>query len=216
MLGDPDHPITDVWDLTEDRCVDLVHAGLGTEDVAVAIEDVHRWECRADLADSFRRDRIFLVGDAAHVMPPYGGFGGNTAIQDAHNLAWKLAFVINGGAGPELLCSDARSSCSRAPQAHELNEDARQAAASFGMTVDVHQVGGESELVDPLGNFCEAFGITVSGAVLVRPDASSRGAPKPRAPGRPTHSATSWPRSWPAAPPRPTPRTEATTRSVGN
>jgi hypothetical protein len=46
---------------------------------------------------------VFLAGDAAHVVPPNGGFGGNTGVQDAHNLAWKLAAVINGDAGPALL-----------------------------------------------------------------------------------------------------------------
>jgi 2-polyprenyl-6-methoxyphenol hydroxylase-like FAD-dependent oxidoreductase len=105
MLGDPDDPITDVWDLTEERCVELIRVGLGSADLPVDVEAVHRWECRADVAESFRRDRIFLVGDAAHVMPPYGGFGGNVAIQDAHNLAWKLAMVLNGTAGPELLAT---------------------------------------------------------------------------------------------------------------
>ena len=47
--------------------------------------------------------RVFLAGDAAHVVPPNGGFGGNTGIQDAHNLAWKLAAVVKGDAGPALL-----------------------------------------------------------------------------------------------------------------
>jgi hypothetical protein len=46
---------------------------------------------------------VFLAGDAAHVVPPNGGFGGNTGVQDAHNLAWKLAAVVNGDAGPALL-----------------------------------------------------------------------------------------------------------------
>jgi FAD binding domain-containing protein/aromatic ring hydroxylase-like protein len=46
---------------------------------------------------------VFLAGDAAHVVPPNGGFGGNTGIQDAHNLAWKLALVLAGTAGPALL-----------------------------------------------------------------------------------------------------------------
>jgi len=46
---------------------------------------------------------MFLAGDAAHLMPPNGGFGGNTGIHDAHNLAWKLAYVLKGLAGPELL-----------------------------------------------------------------------------------------------------------------
>ena len=47
--------------------------------------------------------RIFLAGDAAHTMPPTGGFGGNTGVQDAHNIAWKLAMVLRGEAGPALL-----------------------------------------------------------------------------------------------------------------
>jgi hypothetical protein len=47
--------------------------------------------------------RVFLAGDAAHVMPPYGGFGGNCGIHDAHNLAWKLAMVVKGQAAGSLL-----------------------------------------------------------------------------------------------------------------
>jgi len=46
---------------------------------------------------------VFLAGDAAHLMPPNGGFGGNTGIHDVHNLAWKLALVIKGHAGPGIL-----------------------------------------------------------------------------------------------------------------
>jgi hypothetical protein len=48
---------------------------------------------------------VFLAGDAAHVVPPNGGFGGNTGVQDALNLAWKLAAVVRGDAGPDLLDS---------------------------------------------------------------------------------------------------------------
>ena len=44
--------------------------------------------------------RVFLAGDSAHVMPPTGGFGGNTGVADAHNLAWKLA-LVTGAPGPE-------------------------------------------------------------------------------------------------------------------
>jgi hypothetical protein len=57
------------------------------------------------VARRFQDGRIFLVGDAAHLMPPNGGFGGNTGIHDAHNLAWKLAAVLRGEAGPKLLDS---------------------------------------------------------------------------------------------------------------
>jgi hypothetical protein len=57
------------------------------------------------LARELQRGRVFLVGDAAHLMPPNGGFGGNTGIHDAHNLAWKLAMVLKGAADPRLLDS---------------------------------------------------------------------------------------------------------------
>ena len=72
---------------------------------------------QADTAERFREGNIFLAGDSAHVMPPSGGFGGNTGVQDAHNLAWKLAWVLKGKASPELLdtydASAGRSASSR-------------------------------------------------------------------------------------------------------
>ncbi len=76
---------------------------MGTDDVPVTIENVMQWDASADTAERFQQGRIFLAGDAAHVMPPSGGFGGNTGVQDAHNLAWKLAAVLKGIAGENLL-----------------------------------------------------------------------------------------------------------------
>jgi putative polyketide hydroxylase len=55
------------------------------------------------VADRYREGRVFLAGDSAHEMSPTGAFGSNTGIQDAHNLAWKLAAVLEGWAGPHLL-----------------------------------------------------------------------------------------------------------------
>ena len=57
----------------------------------------------ARMADRWREGRIFLVGDAAHLAPPFAGQGMNSGIRDAHNLAWKLAAVIQGRLGPRLL-----------------------------------------------------------------------------------------------------------------
>ena len=59
----------------------------------------------ADWAERFQEGRVFLAGDAAHVMPPTGGFGGNAGVHDADNLAWKLAAVLRGEAGPGLLAT---------------------------------------------------------------------------------------------------------------
>ena len=67
--------------------------------------DVAHWQAEANNAARYADGRIFLAGDAAHVVPPNGGFGGNTGVQDAHNLAWKLAAVLQGEARPALLDS---------------------------------------------------------------------------------------------------------------
>jgi 2-polyprenyl-6-methoxyphenol hydroxylase-like FAD-dependent oxidoreductase len=105
-LGDPANPITDVTkDLTDARCLEWVRLALGAGDIPVEIDNVMTWDAAADTAQRFADGRVFLAGDAAHVMPPNGGFGGNTGVQDAHNLAWKLAMVLRGDAGPELLSS---------------------------------------------------------------------------------------------------------------
>jgi hypothetical protein len=64
-----------------------------------------KWQATADTAERFEDGRVFLAGDAAHSMPPTGGFGGNTGVQDAHNLAWKMALVLKDLAPPELLAT---------------------------------------------------------------------------------------------------------------
>src|SRR5581483_7891068 len=73
------------------------------------------WESAARVADSYQQGRVLLAGDAAHVMPPTGAFGANTGIADAHNLAWKLAYVLKGMAHPDLL---ATYQTERQPVAH--------------------------------------------------------------------------------------------------
>ena len=90
-------------DQSKARCVELVRAGLGVPELPVEIESVQPWIASAEWAERFSEGRVFLAGDAAHAMPPTGGFGGNTGVHDAHNLAWKLAAVLGGTAGPPLL-----------------------------------------------------------------------------------------------------------------
>jgi 2-polyprenyl-6-methoxyphenol hydroxylase-like FAD-dependent oxidoreductase len=88
---------------TEADCVRYVRDALGAPDLPVEIEDVQRWNAAAEWAERLRAGRVFLAGDCAHVMPPTGGYGGNTGVHDAHNLAWKLAHVLDGRAGAGLL-----------------------------------------------------------------------------------------------------------------
>ena len=89
--------------ITEQRALELLRAAIGVPGIPLVIEDIATWRAVADAADRFQHGRVFLAGDAAHVVPPNGGYGGNTGVQDAHNLAWKLALTLTGAAGPGLL-----------------------------------------------------------------------------------------------------------------
>jgi len=80
----------------------LVRSLIGA-DVAVEVLATDPWSARMLLADRYRGQRIFLVGDAAHLNPPWGGHGFNTCVGDAVNLGWKLAAVLRGWASPGLL-----------------------------------------------------------------------------------------------------------------
>jgi 2-polyprenyl-6-methoxyphenol hydroxylase-like FAD-dependent oxidoreductase len=92
-------------DFTPGRCAELIRLAAGLPDLAVRVLETARWQVAARVADRFSAGRVHLVGDAAHVAPPTGGSGGNTAILDGHALAWKLAAVLAGTAGPGLLDS---------------------------------------------------------------------------------------------------------------
>jgi 2-polyprenyl-6-methoxyphenol hydroxylase-like FAD-dependent oxidoreductase len=251
--------------IDETRALELLRAAIGVPEIPVTIEDIATWRAVADSAERYSEGRVFLAGDAAHTMPPNGGFGGNTGVQDAHNLAWKLAYVLKGIAGPELLETyDAERravgdltveqayaryvtrvapylgtegmqeivddwsmeigyrynsaavalEAGQTPSVHEHPREAKgrpgaraphvaversgtslstldlfgtafvvlagpegeawraaasSAAGPLGVPLDAYVVGGE-ELRDPGGGFAAAYGISASGAVLVRPD----------------------------------------------
>ncbi|MEV0190139.1 FAD-dependent monooxygenase [Kitasatospora purpeofusca] len=101
----------------------LVREAAGLPDLDVTVRDTMTWRMDARLAGSYRRSRVLLAGDAAHVVPPTGGHGMNTGIGDADNLAWKLAAVVAGTAGPALLDSyqDERRPLARQVIDHSLD-----------------------------------------------------------------------------------------------
>jgi len=267
-LGDMSKPgaLKVAQGITDERCVAFVHSATGMPEAKVEIEDIAPWRAVAEVAERFTEGRVFLVGDAAHVMPPMGGFGGNTGVQDTHNLAWKIALVLRGLAGPDLLATynserqpvgelamqqaytryvlrvvpergkegmqplvddlsmeigyryhspaivseagtgtalyeDPRRSQgmpgTRAPhvplqrggaQISTLDlfgknfcllaaengagncDAARDAAAGLGLALDAYRVAGGENVSDPDGRFAEAYGLSDSGAVIVRPD----------------------------------------------
>lgn len=73
--------------------------------IAVDFQHLGFWDMRVDIADTYQRGRVFLAGDAAHSHPPYGAYGLNTGLEDAVNLGWKLAAVLQGWGGSRLLDS---------------------------------------------------------------------------------------------------------------
>ncbi|QIK05802.1 DUF3500 domain-containing protein [Streptomyces sp. ID38640] len=95
----------DMTAFTPDQSLAYVREALGpaADNVPVEIVAVTPWTMYAQVADRYQVGRVFLAGDAAHRFPPTGGLGLNTGLQDAHNLAWKLAAVLEGWAPESLL-----------------------------------------------------------------------------------------------------------------
>ena len=81
-----------------------LHESVGAE-FEVEFEHIGFWDLRFAIADRYRAGRIFIAGDAAHSHPPYGGYGINSGLEDARNLGWKLAAVLQGWGGNQLLDS---------------------------------------------------------------------------------------------------------------
>ncbi|WP_328483318.1 FAD-dependent monooxygenase [Streptomyces sp. NBC_00377] len=98
----PEHGET-LEEFTDERCAEHIRRAVGVAGLDVEITGKAPWHAAQRVARSYRSGRVFLAGDSAHEMSPTGAFGSNTGIQDAHNLAWKLAAVLDGWAGEELL-----------------------------------------------------------------------------------------------------------------
>ncbi|QBD75468.1 monooxygenase [Ktedonosporobacter rubrisoli] len=260
-------PEEKVEDYDAQRCIEAVRAAIGLPELEVELEAILHWVIASQLADRYQQGRIFLAGDAAHVVPPVGGLGANTGIADAHNLAWKLALVLKGQAAPELLASYemerrpvakqagevafagyvermAPHLAAQAPEvtpiepfslllgyhyhskalieepesAHKLNDDphhpsaapgtraphivleragqkistldlftghfvlltakdgkawqqaAQQVTQLTGLQIESHCIGKSGDVQDPQERFLSTYGISASGAVIVRPD----------------------------------------------
>ena len=108
-------------------------------DVPYEVVSALPWTCRSIVADCWRKGPVFLAGDAVHQHSPQGGFGMNTGLGDAVNLAWKLAAAIEGWAGPGLLDS---YQAERQPVARRI---VRQATDMLGDVADPETLAGIEE-----------------------------------------------------------------------
>ncbi|MBW4716320.1 aklavinone 12-hydroxylase RdmE [Saccharothrix obliqua] len=152
-----------IADFPEQRCLELIRTATDVPDLAVDVLEITTWEMAAWLSDSFRAGRVFLVGDAAKVTPPTGGLGGNTAVGDGYDIAWKLAAVLRGEAGEGLLDS---YEAERRPYA-QLIIDASY--ANYVQRLAPHLAG--PDVPEPVDHLRLIFGYRcVSGAVLLADD----------------------------------------------
>ncbi|MEH0448041.1 MULTISPECIES: FAD-dependent oxidoreductase [unclassified Streptomyces] len=122
---DIDNPPPEV---TDEAAAAIVRDLVGDEELDVRIDSASLWTVNHAYATRLHSGRVFCAGDAVHRHPPSNGLGSNTSVQDSYNLAWKLAAVLNGHAGPELLDTYTDE---RAPVARQIVERANLSRDQF-------------------------------------------------------------------------------------
>jgi 2-polyprenyl-6-methoxyphenol hydroxylase-like FAD-dependent oxidoreductase len=201
-----DPPRERLEDYTDARLTGLIRAAAGVGDLPVRVVAKGAFSFAAQVAERYREGRVFLVGDAAQRMTPRGGMGMNTAVAEAHDLGWKLAWVGNGWAGPGLL--DTYQAEWRPVGIRRATRSAREDVAP----------GAEALAEDLNGRLAHAW-LPAKGGRPARPWTSSARAslcsPAPTPPSGPPPRPPSTPRSpspsTPSAPPPPPPWTSPRT-----
>lgn len=130
-------------DYTDEKCLHDIRLMTGSADIPLKLLSKGFWTMGAANATSYREKRVFLVGDAAHKMPPAGGLGMNIGIQDAHNIAWKLAWVLNYGVKETLLDTYPQE---RAPVVQSAMEWSLQTAKRYFEIAAVMEAGNTEAL----------------------------------------------------------------------
>jgi 2,4-dichlorophenol 6-monooxygenase len=115
--------------MTDELATEIAHKLIGDSTIPIRIKSHSIWTVNNMYATRISAGRVFCMGDAIHRHPPSNGLGSNTSVQDAYNLAWKLAAVLRGHAAPSLLDSYNQE---RAPIAKQIVTRANQSIAEFG------------------------------------------------------------------------------------
>jgi 2,4-dichlorophenol 6-monooxygenase len=115
--------------MTDELAAEIAHKLIGDSSIPIKIKSHSVWTVNNMYATRLSAGRVFCMGDAVHRHPPSNGLGSNTSVQDAYNLAWKLAAVLRGHAAPSLLDSYNEE---RAPIAKQIVTRANQSIAEFG------------------------------------------------------------------------------------
>ena len=163
---------------TDAEMIEIIRKQAGVPDLDVTLLNRSIWRMSRQVANNFRGRRVFLVGDAAHRFPPTGGFGLNSGVQDAHNLAWKLVYVLRGQASDKLLDS---YDVERRPVAQSNADFSYGNMIRFRRIDDAVRSGNEDRIrfwVNDLDNHLHSIGQALGfsyeeGAVI--PDGTPRG-----------------------------------------
>ncbi|MGW0694345.1 FAD-dependent oxidoreductase [Streptomyces sp. NPDC002738] len=139
---------------------DIVHDLIGDRDIPVEITSSSLWTVNHSYATTYSAGRVFCAGDAVHRHPPSNGLGSNTSIQDSYNLAWKLAMVIRGQAGPGLLDS---YTAERAPVGKQIVDRANLSRDQFGPIFQALGLDEYSEEDDIAGGLAACRSETADG-----------------------------------------------------
>lgn len=163
---------------TDNETIEIIRAHVGVPNLEVALLNRSVWRMSKQVAAQFRKSRVFVVGDAAHRFPPTGGFGLNSGVQDAHNLAWKLAYVLRGLASERLLDS---YDVERRPVAQSNADFSYGNLVRFQRLDDAVRSGNEdrirfwvSDLDNHLHSIGQALGFSYEEGALI-PDGTARG-----------------------------------------
>ncbi|MCU1679763.1 MAG: putative dichlorophenol monooxygenase/hydroxylase [Amycolatopsis sp.] len=136
---DIDQPPPEVDDAAATQ---IVHDLVGDSSIPVEITSTSLWTVNQSYATEYASGRVFCAGDAVHRHPPSNGLGSNTSIQDSYNLAWKLAMVVRGEAGPALLETYSEE---RAPVGQQIVDRANLSRDQFGPIFEALGIAGGSD-----------------------------------------------------------------------
>ncbi|MGW4487070.1 FAD-dependent monooxygenase [Amycolatopsis sp. NPDC004368] len=120
----------------------IVRDLIGDPELEVEITSTSLWTVNHSYATQYSSGRVFCAGDAVHRHPPSNGLGSNTSIQDSFNLAWKLAMVVRGEAGEQLLES---YSAERAPVGKQIVDRANLSRDQFGPIFETLGITGDTD-----------------------------------------------------------------------
>jgi len=181
--------------LDDAAALEIIYELLGTRDIEVEIQGYSLWGVNEMWGTKLSNGRVFGIGDAIHRHPPSNGLGSNTSVQDSYNLAWKLAAVLGGYAGPALLDT---FTAERAPVAKQIVQRANKSSREFGGFFEVMSGIDERKRNTPAGaakrqalaeamelkNYeFNAHGVEL-GQFYTSSAVISDGSPKPSTPGR--------------------------------